>query len=242
MTLPVIKKQRPLKRRASEGMRPLAELEDAEEAGYWRKMFKALQAERITAAEGQLYAFMEESEKREGSLKRYIRQLESDLEEAKKALLLSQNQADEVVGLQNQVEELEGVVRGSARQCDDLMESQRANKEELESLQKQVEAVQEENRLYKLMSGLEISVAKEAPASASGEGFACKVFNPETLVKAGFRISSTKDNNSNEGGMMKFEPTENAEVLPRFLHNPIEFEPSQCPALLQNVLKAIFSE
>ena len=68
------------KRRASEGSVPREE-----DAQYWREMFWSLQKERVTEAEAQLYAFSEESEKREASLKAYIKHLETQLHDLREA-------------------------------------------------------------------------------------------------------------------------------------------------------------
>ena len=253
-------------------------------------MFRALQAERVTAAEGQLYAFMEESEKREETLRKYARRLESDLAEAKKAMALAEQQTQQVVELEDKVEELESVVRESAKQCEDLRNAQRETTTRFEDQTKKLKTMSHDMEVYGLMSGLEVS-------NVTDTGFFGVVANPETNVRVAFRIerldepeesTETKSNgdkdqenvdddshvngdgdgdgagnpnkdadvkadndnrsnsNSNsktkDSGMMRFEPILNGKVLPSFLQSPIEFETSQCPALLQNVLKAVFSD
>ena len=42
--------------------------------------------------------------------------------------------------------------------------------------------------------------------------------------------------------LLKYQPLENPERLPDFLHEEIEFESTELPPLLQNVLRGIFPE
>ena len=67
-----------VKRRASEGSLP----EDQDEQ-YWKNQFRALQQQRVTNVEAQLDALASESEKRELSLKSYIRHLETQVKDLK---------------------------------------------------------------------------------------------------------------------------------------------------------------
>lgn len=192
----------------------------------------SLQRERVTAVESQLYTFMQDSEKREDALKKYIHDLESDLDEAKKALTLSQEQATDIVELEGQVEELHGVIKESAAQCEELIAEKESQETANGTLRQQMDTLEKKQALYRLVTGMEV-------VSSSGDenSFDCCVVNSETSVTTKFRLTSL-----NDGHMMKFEPTENTQPLPSFLHNAIEFERTQCPALLQNVLKGVFPE
>jgi hypothetical protein len=41
---------------------------------------------------------------------------------------------------------------------------------------------------------------------------------------------------------MRFQPLENPDPLPAFLHQDIDFEAVECPGLFQNILKGIYPD
>ncbi len=167
------------KRRASEGSLP----EDQDEQ-YWKRQCHALQQ--------QIDAFASESEKRELSLKSYIRHLETQVEDLKE-----QESSD--------------------------------NGKEMERMLETIEEQKREIRMHEILTGTIVSnVAGDASCDVS-------VKNEEAKRSTSFRLQV--------GELIKYEPTGKPDPsLPDFLHNAIEFEPSQAPVLLQNVLQAVFPE
>lgn len=167
------------KRRASEGSLP----EDQDEH-YWKRQCHALQQ--------QIDAFASESEKRELSLKSYIRHLETQVEDLKE-----QESSD--------------------------------NGKEMERMLETIEEQKREIRMHEILTGTIVSnVAGDASCDVS-------VKNEEAKRSTSFRLQV--------GELIKYEPIGKPDPsLPDFLHNAIEFEPSQAPVLLQNVLQAVFPE
>jgi hypothetical protein len=167
------------KRRASEGSLP----EDQDEQ-YWKRQCHALQQ--------QIDAFASESEKRELSLKSYIRHLETQVEDLKE-----QESSD--------------------------------NGKEMERMLETIEEQKREIRMHEILTGTIVS-------NVTGAG-SCDVSvkNEEAKRSTSFRLQV--------GELIKYEPIGKPDPsLPDFLHNAIEFEPSQAPVLLQNVLQAVFPE
>ena len=70
----------------------------------------------------------------------------------------------------------------------------------------------------------------------------CTFTNPETKVTTTFRLSTVQKDPAPEQAILKYTPLENPQPLPSFLHEEIEFESTQLPPLLQNVLRGIFPE
>ena len=167
------------KRRASEGSLP----EDQDEQ-YWKRQCHALQQ--------QIDAFASESEKRELSLKSYIRHLETQVEDLKE-----QESSD--------------------------------NGKEMERMLETIEEQKREIRMHEILTGTIVSnVTGDASCDVS-------VKNEEAKRSTSFRLQV--------GELIKYEPIGKPDPsLPDFLHNAIEFEPSQAPVLLQNVLQAVFPE
>jgi predicted RNase H-like nuclease (RuvC/YqgF family) len=189
--------QHPSKRRASEGSVP-----QQDDAQYWKNMFYSLQQQRVTEVEAQLYAFSEESEKREESLKAYIHHLETQVTELKETVQESQEKAKEMEGMQVTMEKQE----------------------------KEIE-------LHRILTGTTLSKV-DATKQVSCD---CSVTNPETKKSTSFRLTSTEGNEA--GIMIKYEPVGKPDSsLPAFLHEAIEFDSSQTPALMQNVLKGMFPD
>lgn len=191
--------QHPSKRRASEGSVP-----QEEDAQYWKNMFYSLQQQRVTAAEEQLYAFSEESERREEALKSYSLHLETQVNELKE-------------------------------KCGDSEEK----KKEMEGMQATIESQNKESALYRVLTGITVDNI-DASKQVSCD---CTVTNPETKRSTKFRLVSSSETSSSETAMIKYEPVGKPDSsLPAFLQNAIEFDTSQAPALMQNVLKGMFPD
>ena len=184
------------KRRASEGS-----VSEEKEAQYWKNMFYSLQKQRMTEAEAQLYAFSEESEKREETLKAYIHHLET------------------------QVTELKEMYKDSDEW-----------KKKMEGMQVATKKLEKEIELHRQLTGATLSNVNASKQVSCD----CTVSNPETKKTTTFRLTSCQ---GNETPMIKYEPIGKPdESLPSFLHGAIEFDASQAPALMQNVLKGMFPD
>jgi hypothetical protein len=97
-------------------------------------------------------------------------------------------------------------------------------------------ALQEKDALvsmYQLLTGTSISNVSKKKGSKSCD---CTIRNSETKRASKFRLSPLSKET------MRFEPISHAEHLPSFLHQAIDFEISQCPALMQNILSGMFPE
>lgn len=104
---------------------------------------------------------------------------------------------------------------------------------EIEGMQAMIKAQRKEIELYQILTGTTISYV-DASTQVSCD---CTVTNKETKQSTSFRLESTTDD------MIEYGPIGKPDAsLPEFLHNVIEFEPSQAPVLMQNVLKGIFPE
>lgn len=241
--LPVESKENNRKRRRSDSAllhKPKAvKLDDNDSNGdtvdtetHWRKLFMNLQQERVTAAERNLYLFMQESEKREETLKNYIHHLESDLGKQKEALELSEQQTKQVSELQERIDELvnqqqvaDKSLEAAATQLEEYKESDKAQQSDLDQQDAEIS-------MYKLLTGTTVHWNGK-----SEEPMECCVTNPTSKVSTKFQLCKSDDPK-----MMKFVPVENVKPLPDFLHQAIEFETDECPALMQNILKGVFPE
>ena len=228
------------KRRASEGSvlkpKPVFAVHDNQQESHsdshWKRLFMSLQQERVTVAERQLYNLMEESEKREESLKNYIRHLESDLVDARNSLKEYEIQANH----HGQVQE----------KLDDAEMRMEVMKVELSKLHDQVEAKDRTNRLlsstiserensiqiYKMLTQTQVSTGNDGIIE-------CCVTNSsrESAPSTTFCLRKLTDET-----MMEYQPVENVEPLPSFLHEPIEFETAECPILMQKILNGVFPD
>jgi chromosome segregation ATPase len=226
--------QRSRKRRASEGsiLKPKPVVAERNDDGnsHWKRLFMSLQQERVTVVERQLFSFMEESEKREDSLKNYICHLESDLVEARKSLLLSQGQATALVELQEKLDDTQmrmQTMRAEIMRLQDQLEAKdRANSH----LKAQLTNLDDDVQMYKLLIQTEVTRGVEGSIE-------CCVTNTIKEITTKFRLSNLEDDK-----MMMYEPLENPKPLPVFLQQAIEFERADCPALIQNILKGVFPE
>jgi hypothetical protein len=226
--------QRSRKRRASEGSivkpKPVLAEQNNDGNSHWKRLFMSLQQERVTVVERQLFSFMEESEKREDSLKNYICHLESDLVEARKSLHLSQSQTTALVELQEKLDDTEirlQTVRAENTRLQDQLDS----KDRTNSLLKaQIRCLNDEVHIYKLLIQTEVARGTEGSIE-------CCVTNNVKEIATKFRLSKVEDDK-----MLMYEPIENPKPLPSFLQQAIEFERVDCPALIQNILKGVFPD
>jgi predicted RNase H-like nuclease (RuvC/YqgF family) len=197
---------------------------------HWRRLFMSLQQERVTVAERQLFTLMAESDKREEALKNYIRHLESDLMAAKLKLEECQDQAAQIVDVQGKLEEAEMRIEimkvDLAKLHDQVGAKERTNQLQTATLSQRDDAIQ----MYKLLTQTDLARGEDGAIE-------CCVTNALKEITTTFRLTELQDQS-----MMKYEPVKNPEPLPTFLHQAIEFETADCPALIQNILKGVFPD
>lgn len=225
------------KRRASEGtmLKPkpvAAEQDKSQDQGqsHWKRLFMSLQQERVTVAERQLFTLMAESDKREEALKNYIRHLESDLVAAKLKLEECQVQAAQIVDVQGKLEDAEMRIEimkvDLAKLHDQVGAKDSTNRLQTATLSQRDDVIQ----MYKLLTQAEVTRGEDGAIE-------CCVRNTLKNITTTFRLTEFQDQS-----MMKYEPVKNPEPLPAFLHQAIEFETADCPALMQNILKGVFPD
>ena len=232
--------QRSRKRRASEGSilkpKPVVAVahtsnNDNDSGGsHWKQLFMSLQQERVTAIESQLISFMEDSEKREDALKNYIRHLESDLKHANMSLEVSQSQTTDLVELQEKLNGADDRMETMSAEVDQLKDDIEAKDAVCRLLGSKLMDREDEIEMYKLLTHTDVSRGEQ-------DSIECCVMNPIKEISTKFRLSKVEDEK-----MMKYEPVENPEILPAFLHEAIEFETADCPSLIQNILKGVFPD
>ena len=66
----------------------------------------------------------------------------------------------------------------------------------------------------------------------------CLINNLESKQSTSFRLTSSEK----EASLIQYEPLSNFASLPEFLHEAIEFDVTQAPALMQNILKSRFPD
>jgi flagellar motility protein MotE (MotC chaperone) len=190
----------------------------------WENLFKALQAERVTKAEALMYAYRRESEEREKLMRAYNQELEHDNKKLKDEISRVDEQKIQIQELQKQVEELKSTTAEQGAVI----------------------------RIYKSFTGATFSNFTVSEDKHKALDCDCTVKNPETKFETKFRISTVSADGNNADGqneetaegmeILKYQPLKSQEILPDFLHGEIEFQSSQLPPLLQNILRGIFPD
>jgi len=184
----------------------------------WEQLFNELQAERVTKAEALLYAYTRESEERERLMRSYNQELEHENQKLKSQASEDGQQKQAIQDLQSRVEEFEKTVSNQTATI----------------------------RAYQQLTGTTLSNVEGIQNELHCD---CTVANPETKTSTKFRISTVSSSNTDEtsedaapSSLLRYQPLENPDPLPEFLHEEIEFESSQLPPLLQNLLSGIFPD
>jgi hypothetical protein len=220
----------------------------------WEELFHALQAERVTKAEALLHAYVRESEERESLMRSYNQELENANQKlrATKSNSPEQNHQREQE-LQNQVQALQSQV---AQQDATIRAYQQLTGTTLSNIRVPPKLESEtKNSTDQTATGLANNSKEGESNSIHGTlDCVCTVQNTETNVKTKFRISTVpavlisgeaEDNKKHAAvapSFLKYQSLENNEPLPDFLQEEIEFESTQLPQLMQNVLRGIFPE
>jgi hypothetical protein len=223
---------------------------DDSSSSHWQRLFATLQNERVTQAEENLTAFCQESERREDALKTYIAHLESELRAAKQTVKLCESQAKDIIELQSKNEELETTIKIQhatilkqvtrleekeliiEQQCQTLLSLEndcKAAKDTVESATTKVKEQENALQCYKMLTATTFVV--------SNNKMECTVTNEDKNTFMKFNLKELENKSD-----MKYVPIANVTVLPKFLHQAVEFPKSDTPSFLQLVLKGLFPE
>lgn len=113
-----------------------------------------------------------------------------------------------------------------------------ASSEEKKGMQATIDKQAKEIALYQVLTGTSLCNVDPSKHVACD----CTVTNSEDKKTTKFRLDSSETGEQTEM-MIKYEPIGKPDAsLPEFLYHAIEFEASQAPALMQNVLKGMFPD
>ncbi|CAB9507133.1 expressed unknown protein [Seminavis robusta] len=219
----------------------------------WETLFYALQRERVTQAEALLQAHTRESEEREKLMRTYNQELESENNTLRGQAAKAGEQLQRQQELETQLQQLQDRL---SQQEATIHAYQQLTGATLSNVQLPQQTDDKKNKEKSPTSGddeeEEASTDKKEDEPSQELDFVCCVKNPETKVATKFRISTvpsteetmTEEQQSTEpaGTILKYAMLENPKHLPEFLQGEIEFESTQLPPLLQNVLRGIFPE
>jgi hypothetical protein len=228
-----------------------------DDATFWRNMFEALRKERVTKAEKQLEATLQENKRRDEALRTMVKHLEKEKQMYKKraetaeSLLKSTQRGDVNSGtLTEQHAKIDvGAETGKRLRVENTIETKEEQK--IFSLQKQILQQSQILELYEILTSTKVCKSPSQTDTNNYSSYDCTVINHEEKKATRFRLSFLKpiDQQNNETALrtineIRCEPLANAEFLPRFMQDPepIIFERSQCAVLFKNVLLQMFSE
>lgn len=189
------------------------EVQESRDQNDWEKLFKELQAERVTKAEELLHSYVRESEEREKLMRSYNQDLEAENQVLRSKLSSQPEQHQQLQDLKKQLEDLQS-----------KLSNQTATIQVYEKLTATTVTVNDNNREHQNMD------------------CDCTVLNPDTKGTTKFRISTVSEGGAGQLEILKFSPLENPQPLPEFLQEEIEFPSSQLPPLLQNVLRGMYPD
>lgn len=217
----------------------------------WEQLYKELAAERITKPEQLFYAYRQESQERETLMRDYNQDLENDNKKLKASLADHTEQKQTVQNLKNQLAEKDATL---SHQAATIRAYQQMTGATLSNIQ-QVAGIHdaEPNDI-----GYDCTMENKNPGSHNARTkFRISVVgkipldtDPSEPQKPGEQQQQQTTKEPSEKSptstamttLLKYQPLENPEHLPDFLHEEIEFESTELPPLLQNVLRGIFPE
>jgi hypothetical protein len=227
-----------------------------DEATFWQNMFETLRKERVTNAEKQLHATLQENIRRDEALRTMVHHLEKEkqtykkrAETAEKLLETTQHYKENISSSTNKNSEADGALEIRKRKR--LEKKLEMKEQQIISLQKQTEQQDHILELYEILTSTKVcktSSQKDANPYAS---YDCTVINHEEKKATQFRLSYLASCHQQKSETplstireIRCEPLANAEFLPHFMQDPepIIFERTQCAVLFKNVLMQIFNE
>jgi hypothetical protein len=215
-------------------------------SSHWQELFQTLQHERVTQAEANLESFCQESQKRENALKAYISHLEQEVREAKKRKLCDeQDLENKLLANQQQQQQEKQILETKLDETNRELELQRLAFQKLE--QKEIDAKERIQLLtnqqkeqetvlnyYKTLTGTTINITQHNDTNA----MELQMTNCEKNTTIKFKL--TELDNATD---FNYEPIDNVKgVIPKFLHQAIEFPKSDGPSFLKLLLQGVFPE
>jgi hypothetical protein len=219
-------------------------------------MFETLRKERVTKAEKQLEATLQENKRRDEALRTMVKHLEKEKQLFKKRAetaerLLESTQRGDVnsgTSTEQHAKIDDGAEMGKRLRLERNLET----KEELIlSFQKQIQQQNQILELYEILTSTKVCKSPSQTDTNNSSSYDCTVINHEEKKATRFRLSYLKPINKINSetplrtvSEIRCEPLANAEFLPHFMQDPepIIFERSQCAVLFKNVLMKLFSE
>jgi hypothetical protein len=227
-----------------------------DEATFWRNMFETLRKERVTNAEKQLHATLQENIRRDEALRTMVQHLENEkqtykkrAETAEKLLETMQHCKENVSSSTNKNTEAD--CTSESRKRKRLEKKLEMKEQQITSLQKQIEQHDHVLELYEILTSTKVSKTSSQKDANHYASYDCTVINHEEKKATQFRLSylASCDQQKSETPLstireIRCEPLANAEFLPHFMQDPepIIFERTQCAVLFKNVLMQMFNE
>jgi chromosome segregation ATPase len=137
--------------------------------------------------------------------------------------------------LEIQVKNIKEELEKSEQVGKEALEASKLVNQEADELRTTTQKQQHEITMYRTLTGttlFNIDASKDV-------AFDCLVVNQESKQSASFRLESSEK----EASFIKYAPRSQPNAsLPVFLREAIEFDVTQAPALMQNVLKSMFPD
>lgn len=215
-----------------------------DEATYWRNMFEALRRERVTNAEKQLEATLQENIRRDEALRTMVKHLEKEKQRYQQRSEMYEKQLKE---MKDEKENVGASMNKNTPIASDIHKRKKlendVDKRHISQLTEQVKQQAQLLEVYEILTGTKICEASSK--GNDGASYNCTVINHDEKIASQFRLSFVPSNKaSSVVGEMRCEPIANAQFLPDFMQDPepIVFERTQCAVLLKNVLMSMFKE
>lgn len=226
------------------------------DATFWRNMFETLRKERVTNAEKQLEATLQENKQRDEALRTMVKHLEKERQLYKKRAetaerLLETTQRGKENSGPSTVQNVNMDNHTETAKRVRLEKNLEAKEEQIFCLQKQIQHQDQILELYEILTSTKVSQCPSQTGTSNYSSYDCTVINHEEKKATRFRLSYFKpiDQQNSEAPLkaiseIRCEPLANAEFLPLFMQDPepILFERTQCAVLFKNVLMQMFSE
>lgn len=227
-----------------------------DDATFWRNMFETLRKERVTNAERQLEATLQENKRRDEALRTMVKHLEKEKQLYKKRA----ETAERLLETMQRCKENSGTSTVQNAKMDNHAETAKrvrleknleTKEEQIFCLQKQIQHQDQILELYEILTSTKVCQSPSQTDTSNYSSYDCTVINHEEKKATRFRLSYLKplDQQNSEATLrtiseIRCEPLANAEFLPRFMQDPepILFERTQCAVLFKNVLMRLFSE
>lgn len=213
----------------------------------WEQLYNDLAAERLTKPEQLFYAYRQESEEREKLMRDYNQDLENDNQRLKSSLASNTELKQTIQNLQNELAEGQATL---SRQAATIRAYQQMTGATLSNIQEAASSNGAPNDI-----GYDCIMENKNPGSSNARTkFRISVVGkisveadlqepkPTSSESQKEPSETSRDTTTATTTLLKYQPLENPERLPDFLHEEIEFESTELPPLLQNVLRGIFPE